>query len=261
MDRQAKVESVYTSVKSITEADAFRYVIEKETDDNVLADLRARFWDGHGKKPWQVIEINREITHRKDKRGSTKDADGHDGIQVAKITARQAIIVAFITAAAGLGGAFIGKATGAGSEADAFVLRDSVRQLNRAITGLQMQIATPRPWLYLTGMFFNKKGAQARVFASVDGIAYTFPTAMAWGDGDQFVKDSLPLATLHAPQNIRFFARYALPHAPLRDAGSSEIITVPAVPYAGEYRLYEGSLTNPGGPLVARVQFAIRPPR
>lgn len=64
MNRERKINDLYESLKSITEPDAFRRVIEGEPDINVLADLRDRFWDNQGEKPWTVKEINREITDR-----------------------------------------------------------------------------------------------------------------------------------------------------------------------------------------------------
>jgi hypothetical protein len=68
MNRARKVDDLYESVKSISEPDAFQYTIEREPDDYVIADLRKRFWDGKGDKPWQVVEINRLLTRRNETR-------------------------------------------------------------------------------------------------------------------------------------------------------------------------------------------------
>lgn len=65
MNRTRQVDDLYQSVKSIPDPDAFQRVIDSESDDFVLADLRDRFWNGKGEKPWQVKEINRLITRRK----------------------------------------------------------------------------------------------------------------------------------------------------------------------------------------------------
>lgn len=51
MDRQARVNALFTSVQPIEDRDAFQYVIEREPDDFVLSDLRDRFWNGEGEKP------------------------------------------------------------------------------------------------------------------------------------------------------------------------------------------------------------------
>jgi hypothetical protein len=68
MNRMGKVDDLYKSVKSITDRDAFQYTLEREPEDYVIADLRERFWDGKGDKPWQVVEINRLLTRRKESR-------------------------------------------------------------------------------------------------------------------------------------------------------------------------------------------------
>lgn len=68
MNRERKVADVYEAVRSITEPEAFQLVIAGEADDYVLADLRNRFWGGTGEKPWQVVEINRLLTRRKEGR-------------------------------------------------------------------------------------------------------------------------------------------------------------------------------------------------
>src|SRR5262245_2381794 len=65
MNRDRRVTELFESVQPITERDAFRRVIDGESDLNVLADLRDRFWDKRGEKPWQVVEINRSITAKR----------------------------------------------------------------------------------------------------------------------------------------------------------------------------------------------------
>ena len=70
MSRRQKVEDLYERVTGIADPDTFQLVIQTEADLYVLADLRKRFWDGTGEKPWQVIEINRHITAEREKRGS-----------------------------------------------------------------------------------------------------------------------------------------------------------------------------------------------
>jgi hypothetical protein len=70
MNRERLVTDLHESVKSITDPDAFQRVIAGESADYVLADLRDRFWDGSGEKPWQVKEINRELTRRKEARAT-----------------------------------------------------------------------------------------------------------------------------------------------------------------------------------------------
>jgi hypothetical protein len=68
MSRERKITDLYERVEPINDPDAFRLVIDDEVDDYVLADLRKRFWNGQGEKPWQVIEINRLLTRRKEGR-------------------------------------------------------------------------------------------------------------------------------------------------------------------------------------------------
>lgn len=62
MSRARKITDLYERVEPIKDPDAFRLVIDAEADDYVLADLRDRFWNGQGEKPWQVKEINRLLT-------------------------------------------------------------------------------------------------------------------------------------------------------------------------------------------------------
>jgi hypothetical protein len=68
MSRARKITDLYERVEPIKDPDAFRLVIDAEADDYVLADLRDRFWNGQGEKPWQVKEINRLLTRRKEGR-------------------------------------------------------------------------------------------------------------------------------------------------------------------------------------------------
>ena len=68
MSRERKITDLYERVEPIKDPDAFRLVIDAEVEDYVLADLRKRFWNGQGEKPWQVIEINRLLTRRKEGR-------------------------------------------------------------------------------------------------------------------------------------------------------------------------------------------------
>lgn len=68
MSRARKITDLYERVEPIKDPDAFRLVIDAEADDYVLADLRDRFWNGQGEKPWQVKEINRLLTRKKEGR-------------------------------------------------------------------------------------------------------------------------------------------------------------------------------------------------
>ena len=78
MNRKRQVADIYESVRSIGDPDAFQRVINGETDNYVLADLRDQFWDGTGEKPWQVIEINRLLTRRKEARLATSLDQGEE---------------------------------------------------------------------------------------------------------------------------------------------------------------------------------------
>ena len=60
----ARFADLYEGVRSIGDPDAFQRVINEETDDYVIANIRKQFWNGTGEKPWQVIEINRLLTRR-----------------------------------------------------------------------------------------------------------------------------------------------------------------------------------------------------
>ena len=71
MSRARKITDLYERVEPIKDPDAFRLVIGAEAEDYVLADLRDRFWNGQGEKPWQVKEINRLLTRRKEGRMSS----------------------------------------------------------------------------------------------------------------------------------------------------------------------------------------------
>ena len=71
MNRKRSVDDLYEVVQPIGDADGFQRVIDAEQDDYVLADLRDRFWDGRGEKPWQVKEINRLLTRRKENRAAS----------------------------------------------------------------------------------------------------------------------------------------------------------------------------------------------
>jgi len=73
MSRDRRVRDLYERVKSISERDAFQSVIKGEADPYLLADLRERFWDGRGEKPWQVIELNRRITEIRDNRRGIRE--------------------------------------------------------------------------------------------------------------------------------------------------------------------------------------------
>ena len=61
MTRTADVKRLFASVREIGDAKQFQEQIAKEPAPFVLADLREKFWDGKGKKPCQVIELNRRI--------------------------------------------------------------------------------------------------------------------------------------------------------------------------------------------------------
>jgi hypothetical protein len=146
MNRRARVDAVYTSVRSIEDADAFSYVIEREPDDGVLSDLRDRFWNGRGEKPWQVKEINRLLTRRKEQRSLGRAAPTQKGdgerpeIEVARITSRQAIAVAAITAVAGVIGIAIGR-SGTGNTGASPA---GIGQTRRECTDYRLTVRSPR---------------------------------------------------------------------------------------------------------------------
>ena len=69
MTRASRVDALYTRIGHIADREAFRELLKGERDIDVLGDLRERFTKGSGDKPWQVVEINREITAIRDARG------------------------------------------------------------------------------------------------------------------------------------------------------------------------------------------------
>ncbi len=179
--------------------------------------------------------------------------------RVARITARQAVLVALVSAVAGIVVAIIavGGRPPASETEQMLNLLDSVRTLTSRNQQLANQLAARQHWLIITGVHFADSGAHARLIATVDGIPTSFPSAAAWADGDAFPSDSAPLLRDMHQHQVRFALHYFLPHSSLRQAGSAEVLTLPSVPYVGEYKLYEDP-SGVSGKVIARVEYEIR---
>jgi hypothetical protein len=237
MDRQGRVDAVYKSVKSIEDQDAFQHVIENVDDNFVLADLRNRFWtEGSGKpKPWQVVEINRQLTLRKE---SPKDEkDGHRDVRIAKITAVQGIAVAAIMAVAGVLGAMIQRYSSPNA------------------------VAPAQHWLRFNAVTLEgAPQARFRITALVDGVPYSYPGHAVWATAPGITSPLVfPLPAGRTQHEVGFQLFYQIGNGVIQQA-QQPAVPINAVPYEGEAALrdlIDGSRQS----VAARVRYEIRTSR
>jgi len=149
-------------------------------------------------------------------------------VQVAKISARQAIAVALITSIAGLVGAGIGIGLKTSSaSAPGMVHRISVE-------GVDYQECRDR--------------CAIRVVTEVNGQAYSYPSRVVWADiGPSMSKEQFPLVS--SPEfavNITAFLRYPDGHIELLRSQVLNRDSAAALPVEREYRLFpvDGGFTR-----------------
>jgi hypothetical protein len=139
----------------------------------------------------------------------------HRDLQVARISARQAIIVASITAMAGLAGGYLARPPSAPD-------------------GRQYRLHIVR---------INTDGAEAavRIVVDVDGQAYSYPSRALWADVvPNMSSEDFPLPAGKSEYRVRFSAFVRRADGTLGEAVSQEahVVPVSAVPLRREYRLY-----------------------
>ena len=154
---------------------------------------------------------------------SDKPAPEPADVQVARITARQAIIVAAITALAGTSG-LIGAAV-------------------QRTTAPPPTVAA-QAWLQIDGVEFNvpQPGLKVRITAFVNGIGYSFPSQALWSAvGRQMAPHALPLPLGDSVYTLSFGLIYADGDGrDVRYAQSSSTVRVRAgqIPINSDYKLF-----------------------
>lgn len=154
---------------------------------------------------------------------SDKPAPEPADVQVARISARQAIIVAAITALAGTSG----------------------------LIGAAVQRTTAPPpsvpaqaWLQIDGVEFNvpQPGLKVRITAFVNGISYSFPSQALWSAvGREMAPHALPLPLGDSAYTLSFGLIYADGDGTdVRYAQSSSTVRVRAgqIPIDSDYKLF-----------------------
>jgi hypothetical protein len=141
-------------------------------------------------------------------------------IEVARITARQAIIVAMITAVAGLAGGYFGRPAVKSSPTDSPLIEHRLRILG--VSGAAL-------------------GQAIRIVADVDGQGYSYPSRALWADiGPEMSQEDFLLPAGKVEYRIRFSAFVRDENGRLSEATSQEgeVIPVAATPLQRQYALH-----------------------
>jgi len=141
----------------------------------------------------------------------------HRDVQVARITAKQAVIVATITALAGIAGGYFGRPT-----ADSAL--PQTRQYRLRILGVT---SVDTAWA-------------VRIIAHVDGDNYSYPGQALWADiGSDMSQEDFPLVVGKSEYRIRFSAFVRDKDGAILQASSqeSQAIPVSSAPIERDYVL------------------------
>ncbi len=282
MNRRRRVADLYESVRSIRESYAFQRVIGQELDDKVLADLRTRFWDGRGDMPWQVEEINRLLTGRRELRAAwvSESAASHGKASPAapkRLKDRiESNIVVFC-----LGTLLIGFLAGIGTYQGALRLMDygvvphewlrvtkdegAKRSQEVAVlvtTSRQAEAkAGKQRWLRIKGIE-GLDGVRARLVARVNGRAYSYPSRAMWSMlGPRMPAEDFALPIDAETFDISFELLTLTEDNQLKQLHGQETQSVTSWPYEGEYRIKAVTPERAGSVRRVAAPAAVRPLR
>lgn len=263
MGRMRRVNDLYESVESISDADAFQRVIDAEADDDVLADLRDRFWNGQGEKPWQVTEINRLLTRRREGRAApvTQTFAGPEATPPPKPpTLKERIennLIVFF-----LGSLLAGFMAGLGTFQGALklvdytptsndslrALREDLERKKEEVMALENKLKSPggqvteQRWLRIRGVE-GLDGVRARLVARVNGRAYSYPSRVVWALlGSGIPTEDFPLPVGVQSYELSFELLTLSAGNQYRQFQSQEVVSVRSWPYEGEYKIF--AVTN-----------------
>ena len=285
MSRAREVADLYERVEPIKDPDAFRLVIDAEANDYVLADLRDRFWNGQGEKPWQVKEINRLLTRRKEARVTSHDPSiAGSGVtlpskpQTLKERIENNLVVFFLATL--LSGFLAGLATYQGalklvdytptSNDSLRALREELEKKKQDVVALENRLKSPegqkheQRWLRIRGVN-GLDGTQARLVTHVNGRAYSYPSQYVWAMLKQGMPtEDFPLPVDVAVYEVSFELLTLSSDNQYREFKSPEVISVRSWPYEGEYQIF-GVTAGPTGSVrsgeqsrLARISFEVR---
>lgn len=264
MNRERQVADLYEAVRSISDPDAFQRIINGETDDYVLADLRKRFWDGTGEKPWQVIEINRLLTRRKEARLTGSSDQGKDAQPGRSPSLKERIenkLVVFFLGSL-LTGFVAGLAVYQGAlklvdytavSNDALrTLKDDIEKKGKEITTLGARVKAAevnvgeQRWLRIRGVE-GLDGRRARLVARVNGRAYSYPSRAVWSHlGPGMPVEDFPLPVDVKVYDISFELLTLAPDNQFRQFQSQEVISVKSWPFEAEYKIFAVTVEQAG---------------
>jgi hypothetical protein len=287
MSRNRKVSDLYETVEPIRDAGAFQLVIDGEPDDFVLGDLRDRFWNGQGEKPWQVIEINRLLTKRKQMR-ATSGAPPLAGSEVAAPSKPSSLkdriennlpifflataLSAFLTGVGAYQGVLKVIDYTPTSNDSLRALREEVERKKQDVVVLENKLKSPdgqnneQRWLRIRGID-GLAGSRARVVARVNGKAYSYPSRAVWAMlGPGMTPEDFPLPIGAQIYDISFELLTLSADNQYRQFQSQEVVSVRSWPHEGEYKILAvtadqagsvraGDSTRSG---TARVSFEVR---
>ncbi|MGH8521265.1 MAG: hypothetical protein ACREU9_07610 [Gammaproteobacteria bacterium] len=231
-------------------------------DDYVLADLRNRFWGGTGEKPWQVVEINRLLTRRKEGRAGASVDVRRDSQAVKPPSLKERIennLVVFFLATL-LTGFFAGLGAYQGAltlvdyspiSNDALrVLRDDVEKKGATITTLDARVKAAESsvgeqrWLRIRGVE-GLDGSRARLVARVNGRAYSYPSRAVWSRlGPGMPVEDFPLPIDTKAYDISFELLTLAPDSQFRQFQSQEVISVRS--FESEYKIFAITIEQAG---------------
>jgi hypothetical protein len=269
MNRERRVVDLYESVKSIAEPDALQRVIDGESDDYVLADLRNRFWNGKGDKPWQVIEINRLLTRRKEGRvASMAGNPAQDGAMQAQATKSPSLkeriennlvvfflgtlVAGFLAGVSVYQGALKAVDYTSVSNESLRVLRENVEKGRNDITALEGKLKAAEArvgeqrWLRIRGIE-GLDGTRARLIARVNGRAYSYPSRAVWsGLGAGMPTEEFPLPIDTKTYDISFELLTLSDDNQFEQFQSQEVISVKTWPFEAEYKIFAVTIEAAG---------------
>jgi hypothetical protein len=264
MNRERQVSDLYESVRSIADPDAFQRVVAGETDDYVLADLRKRFWDGTGEKPWQVIELNRLITRLKEARLAASLDPKKQNPSAKPLSLKERIennLVVFF-----LGTLLTGFLAGLGVYQGALklvdytpisndavrALKDDIDKKGKEITTLEARVKAAQSslgeqrWLRIRGVE-GLDGSRARLVARVNGRAYSYPSRAVWSRlGPGMPVEDFPLPVDAKAYDISFELLTLAPDNQFRQFQSQEVISVKSWPFESEYKIFALTVEQAG---------------
>jgi hypothetical protein len=264
MNRERQVADLYEGVRAIADPDAFQRVINGETDDYVLADLRNRFWDGTGEKPWQVIEINRLLTRRKEARPGAGLDPGTQGQPAKPPSLRERIennlavfflstlLVGFLAGLSVYEGAL--KLVDYSRVSNDYLrgLKDDVDKKGTQITILEARVKAAEAsvgqqrWLRIRGIE-GLDGNRARLVVRVNGRAYSYPSRTVWSRlGPGMPVEDFPLPVDAKAYDISFELLTLALNNQFRQFQSQEVISVKSWPFESEYKIYAVTVERAG---------------